>query len=427
MIRKRFNAALLEFLCMVTVLMFLCQNTYAQQAISYEKRSLDWHKRNGHLMPDGAQAAAIAKLNQEYSKPWRRPSDADGDGVHDNYDPSPYDWREAGYNPFGVLEFLSWNHSWNNYKYDQNGLEKIVKLMKGAGINFVRFDFLWQDIEPQEGCRNFEKYDYLVDLLTLNQIRILGVLSYSVSWAGEDWNYPPYNNETFVNYASYVIERYKDKVKYWEIWNEPDSRTYWKVRDDMKGYTQLLKEVYNAAKKADPSCKIVLGGLTSEGFYALKNIYRNGGKDYFDVMNIHPFTNPLFENRIRYVKALYKNIRKEMVKNGDGHKKIWFTEIGCPGVKYSAVSQGWWEGKSPTEKQQAKWLGEIYAEFIRFEDVEKIFWAFLRDNKEHFNNDVDYFGIVRWDYSKKPAFSTYKKCVKSWKKIAKKLDWWYNY
>lgn len=394
--------------------------------ISYDKRSLLWQKRNGHLIPDEGETKEIRKLNQEYAGS-RGNADLDGDGVPNDFDPSPYDWRETGYNPFGALEFLSWNHVWNNYKYDIPGLEKITKLLKESGVTFVRFDFLWEDIEPQKGNYNFDKYDHLVDLLTKNQIRILGVMSYSASWAGDGWNYPPYENATFVNFTSKVIERYKDKVKYWEIWNEPDSRTYWVPRDEMAGYTQLLKEVYTAAKKIDPTCKIVLGGLTSEGFYALKNIYRKGGKDYFDVVNIHPFTNPAFSHRFKYITSVYNNVKKEMVRNGDGHKKIWFTEIGCPGVPKGVVSRGWWEGKGPAEEQQARWVRDIYTEVIKLEDVEKVFWAFFRDNNEHFKNDVDYFGIVRWDYSRKHGFDAYRKCVKLWKKLAKKAGWWYNY
>ncbi len=37
--------------------------------------------------------------------------------------------------PFGVLDFLSWNHPWNNYQYpDHASLEKTVALMKEAGV-----------------------------------------------------------------------------------------------------------------------------------------------------------------------------------------------------------------------------------------------------------------------------------------------------
>jgi hypothetical protein len=161
---------------------------------------------------------------------------------------------------------------------------------------------------------------------------------------------------------------------------------------------------------------VLLGGLTSEGFFALKAVYKNGGRDYFDIVNIHPFTNPLLPGRVHKIKVLYKNLRREMIKNGDGHKKIWFTEIGCPGVKERNKGNGWWEGASPTEKQQAEWVREIYSELLSLEDVEKIFWAFFRDTKEHFKCGVDYFGLVRWDFSKKPGFYAYKKCVKKWEK-----------
>ena len=61
-------------------------------------------------------------------------------------------------NPFGVLEFLHWNHSWNNYKYPSlKELESAVTLMKEAGAGWVRFDFLWEDIEPKQGEFNFSK------------------------------------------------------------------------------------------------------------------------------------------------------------------------------------------------------------------------------------------------------------------------------
>src|SRR4030042_3923370 len=185
--------------------------------------------------------------------------------------------------PFGVLEFLPWDHSWNNYKYpDENSLKKAVALMQQANIKWVRMDFLWEDIEPEKGSRNFKKYDYIVDLLAKNNINILGLLSYSVSWAGPAWNSPAYDDKSFVNYVSYVISRYKDRVKYWEIWNEPDDEQYWTPQDGMVRYTQLLKEVYIKAKEIDPDCKVLNGGLSKAITLSLKKIYKNGGREYFD-------------------------------------------------------------------------------------------------------------------------------------------------
>ena len=322
-------------------------------------------------------------------------------------------------NPFGVLEFLHWNHSWNNYQYPgDRDLERIISLMQGAGVGWVRLDFLWGDIEAAEGRFDFAKYDNIVKLLKSKGIQILGILHYSTNWASScgEWNCPPKDNQVFVNYASKVIQRYKDQVKYWEVWNEPDSATYWKQQDSLKSYCVLLKEVYIAAKKIDPECKILNGGFAN-GLGSINHLYDNGAKDYFDILNIHFFQSPLLgKNIIKAVASYPKLAYKIMARNGDSNKKIWITEIGCPGVKMGLEVDNWWMGKNPTETQQAKWLKDVYAELLKNPQVEKIFWAFFRDTKKHFNTGVDYFGLVRWDYSAKPSFKAYKECFREWKK-----------
>lgn len=317
-------------------------------------------------------------------------------------------------NPFGVLAFLNWNDSWNNYKYsDEKTIKKAVKLMRLAGIGMVRMDFLWQDIEPRQGEFEFRKYDYIVKVLTENKVAILGLLNYSTSWAAAcaSWNCPPADNQLFVRYAVTVANRYKDKIKYWEIWNEPDSRTYWANQDGLKSYVVLLKEVYVALKRTVPDCKILNGGLAN-GLSSVNWLYENGAKDYFDILNIHIFDSPLIPGTVKRVAAYPRLAYKVMTRNGDGHKKIWVTEIGCPGVKKDIVADVWWMGKNPDEEQQAEWLESVFTELSREVQVEKIFWAFFRDCKEHWNNGVDYLGLLRWDFSKKPAFFSFRKSVK---------------
>jgi len=314
--------------------------------------------------------------------------------------------------PFAVLEFLHWSHPWNNNKYSRKeDLNKVVALMKEANVSFVRMDFLWSDIEPEKGKFNFEKYDYIVDLLNKNKINILGLLHYSTDWASAcgKWNCPPKEYKPFVNYTAKVISRYKERVKYWEVWNEPDSATYWSSQDGLKSYCALLKQVYIAAKNIDPDCKILNGGLAN-GLASVNHLYDNGVKDYFDILNIHIFENPLNPVSIKAVTAYPKLAYKVMSRNGDGNKKIWLTEIGCPGVKRGLKVKNWWMGKNPDEQKQAAWVKKVYTNLLREGYVDKVFWAFFRDCKGHWNNGVDYFGLVRWDFSKKPSFQTYKEC-----------------
>jgi hypothetical protein len=289
--------------------------------------------------------------------------------------------------------------------------------MKEAGVGWVRMDFLWEDIEPSQGEFCFDKYDEIVDLLCENNINVLGLLDYSATWASScsKWNCPPSDNKLFVDYAVNVVSRYKDKIKYWEIWNEPDSHVYWEAQDGLKTYCILLKDAYGALKKVDPECKILNGGLAN-GISSINRLYDNGAKDYFDILNIHIFVSPLQHNAISTVMGYPKLAHKIMARNGDAAKKIWVTEIGCPGVKRGLKVKNWWMGENPDEKQQAQWLESVFTELISEKNVERVFWAFFRDCQRHWDNGIDYFGLVRWDFSKKPALFSYKECFQNWRK-----------
>ncbi len=327
---------------------------------------------------------------------------------------------ETSENPFGVLDFIYWNHSWNNYQYpDKQSIDLGVALMRKAGVGWVRMDFLWQDIEPRQGERHFEKYDYIVNALTAGGIGILGVLSYHTDWASPQraWNVSSDDTSMFTAYCSAVAARYKDRVKYWEIWNEPDSGTYWQPQDGMKRYCILLKDAYRALKKVDPECFVLNGGLAN-GLTSVNRLYDNGAKDYFDIFNIHDFQSPYDKIAIKRTIAYVNTAYKVMCRNGDGRKKIWLTEIGCPGVKRGIQTEPWWMGRNPSEKQQAQWVRQVCTELPKVKPLDKFFWAFFRDTDRHWETGVDYFGLVRHDFKVKPAFEEYRKAVKAYQKGA---------
>ena len=309
--------------------------------------------------------------------------------------------------PFGALDFLAWDHAWNNHHYDGDKAKKAAKLMEEAGVGFVRMDFLWEDIEPAYGEFHFEKYDRITDILKAHHIKILGLLSYNAPWANAQWNAPP-NKTLFTEYSKNIVRHYKDKVKYWEIWNEPDDTQYWAPQDDMKSYTELLKMVYPALKREDRSCVVVLGGLSKTIAVSLRHIYKYGGKDYFDVVNFHPFVDPHLPNAEEMLEGIYKGVYHVMEQKEDVNKSIWFSELGCPGVKTEDSANGWWLGKSPTEEEQAEWVRTVYEKPLRWKGVQKIFWAFFRDTPNYFKNGIDHFGLLREDFSKKPAYEAYK-------------------
>ena len=315
----------------------------------------------------------------------------------------------------GVLVFFPWNEDWNNFMYpnEESWLEDI-RLLKKAGITMVRLDFLWDRLEPSEGHFNYGYYDKLIRTLVENKIEILGLLGYSTLWANDEkkWNVPPKNPHDFYNFTFTIVSRYKKHIRYWEIWNEPNVAVYFEVSDWASAYVPLLKAGYTAAKKADSQSVVLHGGLGQSVSESLDQLYLAGAKPYFDRVNIHPFVNPndLYKRPLSKVVTLdIDQVEKVMKINGDGSKKIWITELGCPGrdpevTPWNSQSpENWFMGETPNEQKQADFIYDLYTELKKDKRIEALFWAFLRDTR-HFKDDTDYLGFLHWDSSPKKAY-----------------------
>jgi polysaccharide biosynthesis protein PslG len=314
--------------------------------------------------------------------------------------------------PFGVLDFLSWDHDWNQFHSGGGRLERTLDLMQEAGVAILRTDFLWVDIEPRAGVFEFAKYDRLVREAGRRGIKVLGLLLYNCAWNGRPWNAAP-DPIAFARYARRVVNRYKEQICHWELWNEPDHSDYWQPQDLMRSYTELLKQVYAQLKDEDRTCVVHLAGLTKALPASLRRIYDLGGKSFFDVAHLHPFINPLAPEALLGLHDFYQVMRNVMSDYGDRDKPVWFSEVGCPGLANPKSVPDWWLGPNPTEEQQAGWLRQVYTEALAWPGLQKAFWCFFRDTPNHFKTGVDSFGLVRTDFSVKPAFQAFETLAKT--------------
>jgi hypothetical protein len=314
--------------------------------------------------------------------------------------------------PYGVLAFLDWDHDWNGYFSGGDRLEQSAAKIQESGAVWVRTAFEWSDMEPEKGHFVFTKYDKLLDALDRHHLKTLAILCYNPSWRSGEWNQAPVP-EDFVAYSRAVVNHFKGRVKYWEIWNEPDQSDYWIPQDDLVAYGQLLKAVYPVIKKEDPTAQVVMGAIVDEIPFRLRRLYRRIGKESFDVVNIHPFVHPHAESAVAHLHGVYVATTKVMAEFGDSDKPIWITEIGCPGVVKPDTSNIWWLGEATTEAEQAQWVTTVYTNALQWKGVQKIFWAFFRETNDYFHNGVDHFGLVRADFSEKPAFKAYQQLKKT--------------
>lgn len=291
---------------------------------------------------------------------------------------------------------------------------EIPVLIKKAGISWVRQQVRWDCIEPAPGEFFWEDFDEAVENEYKSGLNIYGQLHWY------RWSNPTTGDEKtikdWINFVTLAVGRYKDKIKYWEVWNEPDYSDFWNP-PDAANYTKLLRATYMAAKKIDPDCKIILGGIMGWGgehtvFPFLDEVYKNGGKDYFDIVSFHPHTMSRDPEKDDLLKRKIDDIIERMRTNGDAAKPVWITELGWCSNKPANPDSGW----AVTVKQQAEYLASAFKICLSCPQIKKVFWYGFRDVGTNPQDIQDHFGLVKNDFTPKPSYFAYKDFISQWKK-----------
>ena len=297
--------------------------------------------------------------------------------------------------------------------------ERAVRMVEEAGIEAIRLDLAWPVVEPnRKGEYDWRDYDRVVRMIRDHGIQILALVNYSARWASsghmDDWNdwglSAPRNPRDFADFAKAIVDRYPNDIHAWQIWGETNCSLYFRGTNAAT-YTEMLKQAYLAIKYSDPTAVVVLSGLASDAseWYPgvtfveptvfLQTIYDNGGRDYFDAVARHPYADPSPEG-LDYVMGQLDSLRRVMVANEDAHKRIWITECG-------------WSSSPPySEERQAQWATAILPSLIGLDYVGPLFWYNLRDKGTDPNNFDDNLGLIRIDFTPKPAYYAYQEFIR---------------
>lgn len=232
--------------------------------------------------------------------------------------------------------------------------------------------------------------------------------------------------DAYVAWLQAAATRFRGRVGAWEIWNEEDAPMWWagslpvdSPTRDASAYVQLLRPAYAAAKAADPTTPVVMGGLTGNDYKFVQSVYDNGGKGFFDVVASHTDTacninSPYKPYRDspggpigQFAFLGYRSIHDVMAANGDGAKPIWLTEFG-----WSTTSQicdsGVWAGQKAggvSEADQALYTQQAFHCMAEDPYVRKALLFKLVDDGP--DNAISRFGMFRGDGSVKPVFAAF--------------------
>ena len=337
----------------------------------------------------------------------------------------------AGLNPYGVNTFLE-------QEVEPAKREQSVRMIAEAGFHWIRQEFPWQDIEIHakgdfEDRRHqpyrsaWEKYDQIVDLAQRYGLELIVRLSAPPAWSRAQGDAagtlaPPDNYADFGDFVAAVVSRYRGRIRYYQIWNEPNIYPEWGERPvDPKGYVELLKVGYTRAKAVDPDVVIICGALAStieldyrnlNDFAFLQQMYDAGAAPYFDVLAMQGYglwsgpTDRRMQPRvINFSRPRY--VRDIMVKNGDAGKPIWISEMNWNAVPDSIPDKSYGQ---VTEEEQARYVALAYQRIQRewpWLGVANL-WFFKRATDQEAGQSWYYFRMVEPDFTPLPLYDAMK-------------------
>jgi len=344
--------------------------------------------------------------------------------------------------PFGINTFLE-------QEVEPAKRERQMQMISEAGFKWIRQEFAWADIEisakgdfvdrrnDPQGVDAWNKYDNIVDLAQKYDVQIMARLTSPPEWTRQDGQArgafaPPDHVADYADFVEAVLRRYKGKLRFLQIWNEPNLTPEWgdcpTCGVDPAAYTQLLCTAYERAKSVDPNAVIISGAMGQtltlnrfpptggmNEFIFLQRMYDASAGKCFDVMSVNayglgsgPTDRRLRFNVTNFARPMY--LRDVMVKNGDEHKPIWLAEVGWNAVPNDPKIIQAGEFGRVTLQQQGEYLVRAYQR-IR----EEWPWAgvafawFFKPADEHERNQAKYyFRLVDPDFTPLPAYDAIK-------------------
>lgn len=254
---------------------------------------------------------------------------------------------------YGVIAYL-------NGSDDQSALTQIETL----GMNWVKVDVYWRDIELVQGEINFTILDGIVENLNRAGLNILFTVSTAPDWSfeaactGAFAVRPPDDLNDYGTFIGALAERYAGRVQAYEVWSEPNIRRQWSNADcsgmNPQSYMDLLSVAYAAVKAVDSTAIVISAGLSPTGWddrvnaindrVFLRGLYANGLAQVSDAVGVRPtgFANPPdaecceaaegvethFEHPSFYFLNTINDYRQIMIQNGDTATPLWVTGFG---------------------------------------------------------------------------------------------------
>jgi hypothetical protein len=314
---------------------------------------------------------------------------------------------------------------------NRNDVEARLDLLQRARAQSIRVDFSWASVQPTSPTTwNWGNLDAIVHGAHRRGMTVLPVIGYTPAWArmAGCWGHecPPRDVEAFAGFASAAVQRYRNLIDTWEIWNEPNTGA-WRRIADVSAYARLLQASSAVIRRQQPDAVVLVGGMApTETVYGegvspedfLATLYDSGLAASFDGVAVHPYSFPALPGEAESWSGWSQmlRVREVMVAAGDAGKGVYITEMGAPtgGNGVMATSSSRRYSSSPAyvdETLQAHTVQAVFSAARPLPWIRAIYWYGLVDLPSRAGSNEGYFGLLRVDGSRKPAYEVWLRAV----------------
>lgn len=257
-----------------------------------------------------------------------------------------------------------------------------------CGATALRINFRWRDIERKQGVWDFSIQDRILDEYAKYQIELMPILSNPPVWARSEG---PNSTPDFVAWCDYtgrLFDRYGKQIRYWEIWNEPDLRSF--AEFDAPDYVRLLAIAREEQRKRIPGSCLLTGGFASmydrgkAGFqeYVLEHAHGN-----YDIHAFHGHGS--YRSYVDQIENKLLPLRRRL----DVTAPWYANETAVSALGIGEAGQA--------ETLFKKFLYSWSAGAVGYN------WYNLRNNGFETNNPEHNYGLVTCDFYPKAAYVAY--------------------
>lgn len=203
----------------------------------------------------------------------------------------------------------------------------------------------WRSLQPSRNQWDFSTLDKAVEKAMAHHVDVLLTLGQTPAWAsarpneivdnGRGASSEPAQLADWENYIRTVAKRYKGRIKYYELWNEPKFRDIdsykveagGRVAAGFTGYTSQMVEMGKVAQRVisqeDLGATLISPGFHCNSVARIESWLKAGGGQVAPVLASH-----FYVLTPEKMIGAYRAIKSALDRSGNSEMPIWNTESG---------------------------------------------------------------------------------------------------